>query len=152
MVTKMYQISIFDLLEEKPIQEPCGRRCDCKCFSLTCFLKRGYIRHDGKWVRHEDGTVMIAENKECDWIPIDEDNPWVRLTDEQLVYVYKSSIKEYTRTEHDPKVIDHIGKGTVDEKPAIIGLALCVSGLYEEFEELKPFYWKENKYGVINDR
>lgn len=140
----MEQISIWDIIpkkEELPIREPCGRRCSCECFSLNCYINRGYVRHKGKWVRNEDGSIMIMASKACDWIPIDESNPWIRITNE-LVWVYKSSIKEYTREPHDPEVLDHIGKGTVDEKPAIIGLSVCVSGVGEEFEGLYPFYWK----------
>ena len=65
------QISLFDLPTEptKPIQIPCNRECEYEWGSLECFLKRGYIRHDGKWVRNSDGEPLRLKNKECDWMP-----------------------------------------------------------------------------------
>lgn len=53
-------------------RSPCYRFCDCECWSLLCFLKRGYIRHDGLWVRNSKGEIMVANNKECDWTPKDK--------------------------------------------------------------------------------
>ena len=51
------------------LKTPCFRHCDVEWCSLSCFLKRGYIRHDGKWVRNEKGEILIANSKECDWTP-----------------------------------------------------------------------------------
>lgn len=53
-------------------RSPCNGLCDVECYSLKCYLKRGYIRHEGKWVRREDGTILIANNRECDWNPKDK--------------------------------------------------------------------------------
>lgn len=30
------------------------------------------MRHDGKWLRREDGSIMIAKNRECEWTPHDD--------------------------------------------------------------------------------
>lgn len=51
---------------------PCCRVCNVECFSLTCYLNRGYMRHDGKWIRGEDGKILIAKDKKCDWTPREE--------------------------------------------------------------------------------
>ena len=56
-------------LAGKKFRTPCHGLCDVECWSLACFLKRGYIRHEGKWVRYEDGTIMRAKNRECEWDP-----------------------------------------------------------------------------------
>lgn len=50
-------------------QEPCHMYCDCAWGSLICFLKRGYMRHDGKWLRDDNNNIMIARQKECEWVP-----------------------------------------------------------------------------------
>ena len=67
------QMTIFDFIqdedESKDVRIPCMRRCEVECWSLRCFLKRGYIRHDGKWVRNEKGEILIANQKECYWTP-----------------------------------------------------------------------------------
>lgn len=51
---------------------PCFRVCNVECWSLSCFLNRGYMRHDGKWIRGEDGKILIANDKICDWTPREE--------------------------------------------------------------------------------
>lgn len=51
------------------LKTPCFRHCDVEWCSLSCFLKRGYIRHDGKWVRNDKGEILISKTKECDWTP-----------------------------------------------------------------------------------
>lgn len=53
----------------KSFQCPCMKVCDVEWCSLKCFLKRGYMRHDGKWIRGQDGKILIANNRECEWIP-----------------------------------------------------------------------------------
>lgn len=58
--------------KNKTWRTPCYRFCDCECWSLRCFLKRGYIRHDGQWVRNSNGEIMIANTKDCDWNPKDK--------------------------------------------------------------------------------
>ena len=145
----MEQISIWDLLDEpkKELRESCGRYCEVEWGSLNCFFKRGYIRDPStqKWARDENGNCLISQNKDCDWVPINEENPWVRLCDSQKVSYDHRSVTAYERSDHDPVVLDYISIGTVGNKPALIGLALCVSGWYEEFEELIPFYWKERQ-------
>lgn len=57
------------LNDNREWRKPCYGFCDCEWGSLRCFLKRGYIRHDGKWVRREDGSIMIANHPECEWTP-----------------------------------------------------------------------------------
>ena len=54
---------------EKKMRFPCMLICEVEWCSLACFLKRGYIRHDGKWVRDEKGKILISKNKECEWTP-----------------------------------------------------------------------------------
>ncbi len=65
------QLSLFDLPTEppQPIRCPCGKRCEVEWGSLSCFLKRGYIRNNGKWVRNDKGEVLRLKNRECDWEP-----------------------------------------------------------------------------------
>lgn len=65
------QLSLFDIPMEppQPIRCPCGKRCEVEWGSLSCFLKRGYIRHEGKWVRNDKGDVLRLKNRECDWEP-----------------------------------------------------------------------------------
>lgn len=48
---------------------PCYGYCDCEWSSLKCYMKRGYIRHNGKWVRKKDGTILRANHPECEWTP-----------------------------------------------------------------------------------
>jgi hypothetical protein len=55
--------------QKETLQMPCYRMCDVEWCSLACFLRRGYIRHDGKWVRNDKGEILISKNKECDWTP-----------------------------------------------------------------------------------
>ena len=149
------QISIDEWLQsqepKKDLREPCGRFCEVEWCSLQCFFKRGYIRDPStqKWARDDNGNCLISNNPECDWIPINEENPWVRLCDCQKVYFDPKSVTAYDRTDHDPVVLDYIARGTVDGEPKIIGLALCVSGWYEEFTELTPFYWKEDTHDTL---
>lgn len=54
---------------KETLQMPCYRMCDVGWCSLACFLRRGYIRHNEKWVRNENGDILISKNKECDWNP-----------------------------------------------------------------------------------
>lgn len=67
------QMTIYDYLpdpeEEKPLREPCRRRCDVEWGSLTCFLRRGYVRDKstGKWARRADGKIMRLNKRDCDW-------------------------------------------------------------------------------------
>lgn len=140
MVTNMEQISIWDILpeeEEQPLRD-CGRRCDCALFSLNCYIKRGYVRVDGKWLRNEDGSIMIIGG-DCDWNPSE---PWRRIEDDMRVAWWKSSLKEYTPNEFEPECIDHRARGAINEQPAWIGLGTYVSGMNEEYSELIPKYYK----------
>jgi hypothetical protein len=123
--------------EEEPLQD-CGRRCDCALFSLNCYIKRGYVRVDGKWVRNEDGSIMIIGG-ECDWKPSE---PWTRIEEDMTVAWWKSSLKEYKPNICEPECIDHIARGAINEQPAWIGIGTYVSGLYEEYTELVPKYYK----------
>ena len=61
----------FDNLEWR---EPCNMYCDCAWGSLKCFLKRGYMRHKDKWLRDDNNNIMIANKKECEWIPRENNN------------------------------------------------------------------------------
>ena len=58
-------------IDEKtePVRIPCMRQCDVAWGSLKCFLKRGYMRYDGRWCRNDKGEILISVNKECDWVP-----------------------------------------------------------------------------------
>lgn len=56
-------------LDDFEWQMPCNMYCSCAWGSLICFLKRGYMRHDGKWLRDDNKKIMISRQKECEWIP-----------------------------------------------------------------------------------
>ena len=63
----------FENFMNKPIYEhPCDN-CDVAFGSLTCFLRRGYIRdnYTGKWCRDENGNILISNHKECEYEPRD---------------------------------------------------------------------------------
>lgn len=52
------------------IEQPCNRICSVGWCSLACFLMRGYMRGpDAKWLRDDDGRIMMENNPACDWEP-----------------------------------------------------------------------------------
>ena len=157
-MTNMEQISIWDILskeetvvqsdigevykEQAPVQD-CGRRCDCSLFSLNCYIKRGYVRVDGKWLRNEDGSIMIIGG-ECDWKPEDKvPEGWERIPDSAEVTAIEDP-KDYDGEKDNPFMIypDKIAKGRVNRIPCIIGYLTGVSGYGECFETLVPKFFK----------
>lgn len=56
-------------LKNPSLKCPCMRMCDVEWCSLSCFLRRGYMRHDGKWLRNDKGEILKSNKKECDWTP-----------------------------------------------------------------------------------
>lgn len=73
------QMSIFDYGKPKeadfstvPTYESPCEKCDVAFGSLTCFLRRGYIRDNlGKWCRDSAGNILISNHKDCDYEPRD---------------------------------------------------------------------------------
>lgn len=147
----MKQISIFEILEEKkPIREPCGRRCDVECYSLKCFLKRGYIRHDGKWCRNENGEIQISVNKDCDWIPKQFDfSGWQEIQTADIVKFdqYVPIHIPVNDVSFDAFWIDDIFQGTVNGIRAEIGCRRWCQrlGFTGTCDVYQPIQWrKEN--------
>lgn len=144
----MEQISIWDIIpkkEELPIREPCGRRCSCECFSLNCYINRGYVRHKGQWVRNEDGSIMIMASKACDWVPTDNSIPegWERIPDTAEVKALENPT-DYTGPQDNPfiKYPDKVAHGRVNRIPCLIGYFIGVSGYDDCFETLVPKFFK----------
>lgn len=155
----MEQISIWDILskeetvvqsdigevykEQDPVQD-CGRRCDCSLFSLNCYIKRGYVRVNGKWLRNEDGSIMIIGG-ECDWVPTDNRIPegWERIPDTAEVKAIEDPT-DFTEPQDDPYIRypDKVAKGRVNRIPCIIGYFIGVSGFDDCFQTLVPKFFK----------
>ena len=62
---------IMAAVQEKTIQQPCGRPCDVEWCSKECFLKRGRIWNtkDGGWARDSQGETLKCKERECDYEP-----------------------------------------------------------------------------------
>ena len=60
-----------EVIQGKPIRQPCGRPCSVECFSKICYIMRGWIWHsEGRhnWLRDENGE-LVKGPKQCDWEP-----------------------------------------------------------------------------------
>lgn len=79
------QLTIFDFVEKTKSDKPtndnrpfmgnnklfrfqCNRYCDVEWCSKICFERRGQIwdKTEHKWVRNEDGTILVSNRKSCD--------------------------------------------------------------------------------------
>lgn len=65
------QMDIFAFLDQAPIREPCGRRCEVEWCSRRCFEKRGQMwdYHKNQWMRNVKGEIIKQLHPECDWEP-----------------------------------------------------------------------------------
>lgn len=46
----------------------CESLCDVEWCSLACFMRRGYIRQNGKFLRNENNEFLrLKENRQCNW-------------------------------------------------------------------------------------
>jgi hypothetical protein len=160
------QISLFDLNEEpkKTKRIPCFRECDVEWCSLTCFLRRGYIRHEGKWVRNDKGEILIANNKECDWTPktnnIDEAKAPIWHSSLTACYVECPTCHEINHIENYHDRCPDCGQ-LLDQSPEAIAKAEKVSadlkecrklGLHGAVRKNEKGKWEEVNNGTQNRR